>query len=251
MHRRSANALIKRLTYANVIATMALFVALGGGAYAVSVGKNSIGSKEIKNGEVKGKDIKNGQVKSSDLKNEGIKSGDLKAGSVGTDAVGDDSLTGSDVVESSLGEVPAATVAGSAGKADSAATAGSADSAAAAGDADLLDGRDSTAFGPRAFAYIDADGTVDAGAPSQGIANANVTKQFNGAYCFYGLDFPVRSISVTTSGADQVFVDSVANATIAQVHNETICNGPEQAAVTIQDIDAGTLEDEAFFVVFP
>ena len=40
-----------RLTYANVIATLALFLALGGGAaYAASLGKNSVGTKQLKPG---------------------------------------------------------------------------------------------------------------------------------------------------------------------------------------------------------
>jgi len=42
-----------RLTYANVIATLALFLALGGGAYAaVKLPKNSVGAKQLKAGAV-------------------------------------------------------------------------------------------------------------------------------------------------------------------------------------------------------
>jgi hypothetical protein len=42
--------LSSRLTYANVIATVALFLALGGGAYAAfKLPKNSVGTKQIKN----------------------------------------------------------------------------------------------------------------------------------------------------------------------------------------------------------
>ena len=41
------------LTYANVLATFAVFVVLGGGAYAaVTLPKNSVGTKQIKNGAV-------------------------------------------------------------------------------------------------------------------------------------------------------------------------------------------------------
>jgi hypothetical protein len=39
-----------RITYSNVMATLALFVALGGSAYAFSLGKNDVKSKHIKNG---------------------------------------------------------------------------------------------------------------------------------------------------------------------------------------------------------
>jgi len=42
-----------RLTYANVIATLALFIALGGGAYAATqLPKNSVGPRQIKKGAV-------------------------------------------------------------------------------------------------------------------------------------------------------------------------------------------------------
>jgi len=44
---------MKRLSYANVIATLALFVALGGGAYAATqLPKNSVGAKQLKSGAV-------------------------------------------------------------------------------------------------------------------------------------------------------------------------------------------------------
>jgi hypothetical protein len=46
-------ALARRLTYANVVATLALFVALGGGAYAATqLKKNSVGTRQLKDGAV-------------------------------------------------------------------------------------------------------------------------------------------------------------------------------------------------------
>jgi hypothetical protein len=47
-----------RITYANVMATIAVFLALGGGAYAVTVGKNSVGKKQLKKGAVVDKKVK-------------------------------------------------------------------------------------------------------------------------------------------------------------------------------------------------
>lgn len=42
-----------RLSYANVMATVAVFLVLGGGAYAAtSLPKNSVGSKQLKNGSI-------------------------------------------------------------------------------------------------------------------------------------------------------------------------------------------------------
>jgi hypothetical protein len=47
-----------RLTYANVMATIAVFAVLGGGAYAAfHLPKNSVKSRHIKNGQVKKQDL--------------------------------------------------------------------------------------------------------------------------------------------------------------------------------------------------
>lgn len=57
-----------RLTYANVISTLCLFMLLGGGAYAAAqLPKNSVGAKQIKNGAITGKKIKNGTIDASKL----------------------------------------------------------------------------------------------------------------------------------------------------------------------------------------
>jgi hypothetical protein len=66
-------AITERITYANAISTIALFVALGGAAYAVDeAAKNSVTSKSIQNHTIKSQDV------------------------------ADDALTGNDILESSL-----------------------------------------------------------------------------------------------------------------------------------------------------
>ena len=53
----------ERLTFANVISVIALFVALGGTGLAASqLGKNSVGTKQLKNNAVSAAKIKNGAV---------------------------------------------------------------------------------------------------------------------------------------------------------------------------------------------
>lgn len=69
-----------KLSYANVAATLALFLALGGGL-AVAAGK--IGSKQIKPDAVKAKHVKDGQIKSAEI-------GD---GQVGSAEIGDLQVT--------------------------------------------------------------------------------------------------------------------------------------------------------------
>jgi hypothetical protein len=59
-----------RLTYANVIATLALFLALGGAtAYAAStLGKNSVGTKQLRKNAVTGAKVKDGSLMVGDFK---------------------------------------------------------------------------------------------------------------------------------------------------------------------------------------
>lgn len=86
-----------QLSYANVVSTLCLFALLGGIGYAAAkLPKNSVGSKQVKDGSLKGVDVKG------------------------------DTLTGDDISEGSLDKVA------SASQADSAANAESADQAAIA-----------------------------------------------------------------------------------------------------------------------
>ena len=88
----------QRLTYANVMATVAAFMALGGtGALAAThLGRDSVGTGQLRRGAVTGAKVKDG------------------------------SLSGVDIVASSLGQVPAAGHADTAASADRAATAATA-----------------------------------------------------------------------------------------------------------------------------
>ncbi|HEX8103434.1 MAG TPA: hypothetical protein VF533_12530 [Solirubrobacteraceae bacterium] len=78
----------QRLTYGNVMATVAMFIALGGTSYAAA----TISGKDVKNGSLTGKDVKNRSLTGTDVKNRSLKSADIK----------DEALTGSDVKDGSL-----------------------------------------------------------------------------------------------------------------------------------------------------
>jgi hypothetical protein len=79
----------RRLTYANVMATIAVFVALGGSGYAaIKLPKNSVQSKQIKNGQVKGADIAANAVTSAKVKNGALLAADFKAGQLPAGATG-------------------------------------------------------------------------------------------------------------------------------------------------------------------
>lgn len=74
-----------RITYANVVATLALFVALGGVSVAAS---GLITGKSVKDGSLTGKDIKNSSITSGDIRNNSLLSKDFKTGQLAAGATG-------------------------------------------------------------------------------------------------------------------------------------------------------------------
>jgi len=78
-----------RLTYANVASTLALLIALSGASYAaVKLAPNSVKSRHIADGTVKGKDVAKNAIKSPQI--------------------APNQVRGADVLESTLGKVPRA-----------------------------------------------------------------------------------------------------------------------------------------------
>ncbi len=66
-----------KLNYANVIATIALFVALGGAAIAAGLPKNSVGTQQLKRGAVKAVDLRRGAVTSGKIARQAVTAGKL------------------------------------------------------------------------------------------------------------------------------------------------------------------------------
>lgn len=67
-----------RLTYANVVASLALFLALGGGAYAATkLPKNSVSSATIKDRSIKARDLGDGVVGTKQIADRSITKSDL------------------------------------------------------------------------------------------------------------------------------------------------------------------------------
>ena len=102
-----------KVTPAFVIALIALFVAMGGSAVAVTaIASNSIRSKHIANGQVKNKDLAADAVRSgkvldasltgADVADQSLTGDDVTDGTVGGADVTDGSLTGADVADDSL-----------------------------------------------------------------------------------------------------------------------------------------------------
>jgi hypothetical protein len=68
---------LPRLTYANVIASLALFIALGGAAVAAGLPKNSVGPNQIKKGAVTPKALRKGAVTSGKIAPKAVVAGKL------------------------------------------------------------------------------------------------------------------------------------------------------------------------------
>lgn len=125
--------IVSKLSYANVVATIALFVALGG----TTIAATKLHGSQIKRGTVTGKQVKSGSIPGADLRR--------------------DSITGRQVNEAKLGTVPhsrKASAADHATQADRAASAGSATRADRAATADTA---------TRATAAATADTAADSG----------------------------------------------------------------------------------------
>jgi hypothetical protein len=226
----------KRLTYANVVSSIALFIALSGAtAFAVqqlpekSVGerqlrpgavtatklrKNAVTAPKIKALAVKNGKIANGAVTLSKIGADAVNGERLSAGAVSTDKIANGAVTGDKVDESSLGEVP------SASKANFATTAGSAN--------------------PVAFAKVELDASVES-ANSKGISSANVKSPVTGTYCIKVPSFSPKGAQVTPeyNGSGGL----VAQVTIGGTGN---CPAPE---VEVQTWNGGVVVKAPFYIV--
>jgi len=137
------------LTYANVTATLALFLALGGASYAaVHVGKGSVGTEQLRNEAVSAAKIRDGAITeakiaegaigTSRLANGTVTESKLANGSVTNAKIADGAVSGAKVEASTLGTVPNAYHANEATKATH---------SEASDEAESLQGRSPTDFG--------------------------------------------------------------------------------------------------------
>ena len=85
-----------------VLATIALIVAVAGTSYALTLPRNSVGTRQLKNKAVTAKKLKTSAVSKPKI----------KKGAVNGAKVANDSLTGADILESSLAGINAARLGG-------------------------------------------------------------------------------------------------------------------------------------------
>ena len=102
---------LRKPSPALVLAFIALFAAVGGGAYAAKVAKkNSVATKSIKKGAVKSSKIGDGAVATAKLADGGVTTAKLADGAVNSAKLLDNDVKGVDVDETSFaGQCPAGT----------------------------------------------------------------------------------------------------------------------------------------------
>ncbi len=91
-----------KLTYSNVIATMALFIALGGVAVAAGLPRNSVGANQLKRGSVTAAKIRKQAVTSAKLAPKSVINGKLAENSVGPGNIGNGAVTSAKLAASSV-----------------------------------------------------------------------------------------------------------------------------------------------------
>ncbi len=95
----------RHLSVANVLSCIALFVALGGVAYAaVKIPPNAIKSRNIANQAVTNPKIKREAVTSGKIRNGGVNSVDLGAGQVTNEKLGTGAVTGKKIAKKAVSE---------------------------------------------------------------------------------------------------------------------------------------------------
>jgi hypothetical protein len=209
----------RHLSYANVMATVALFVGLGGSSYAAIV----VTGKNVKNASLTGADIKNSSLTSRDIRDRSLTLRDFKAAELPGGVAGPAGPTGPK---------------GDTGPAGLAGTPGATGPVGPRGDT----GDPGTA---RAYAYIAANGTVDP-AVSKGITSANVTHTpGSNGYCISGLAFTPQNVQATVSSTETT---TFIRADVARSGLGGCGSGANWAAVYLNGADGSSLVQRSFYV---
>lgn len=104
----------RHLTYANVMSTLAVFLVLGGSAYAAG----KISGSSLKNNSVSGKKLKSGSVSNSKLRANAVSNSKISASSVYGSRLAPNTLTDREINMAKLGKISRASTADNAGKVD-------------------------------------------------------------------------------------------------------------------------------------
>jgi hypothetical protein len=156
--------LVRQLSYANVMASIAVFLALGGVGYAASsingndIAKRTVGANKLKNATLTSKQIKQNALNGSVIEESSLGTVPSAQTAVSATTAASAKTAASATTASSATTAASASNAEHAVSADHATEATTATSAATAGDADTLDGLTSNQFFVSCFTGTDRYG---------------------------------------------------------------------------------------------
>ncbi len=106
----------RHVSYANVVSTLALFVALGGSSYAaINLPKGSVGSRELRADGVRERHLSSGAVDASSLRTGAVRRRHIGAGQIVGTHIQDGSLRLGDLLAADLKKLSESMPAGPAG----------------------------------------------------------------------------------------------------------------------------------------
>jgi hypothetical protein len=252
-----------RMSFANVVSMIALFVALGGTSIAAvtaaknsvdakAIKKNAVGASEIKKNAVRAAEINRNAVGASEIRSNAVAGGDVADGTIGSGDLGDDSVGANELGDDAVG------------------TANIVNNTVALGDLAP------EATGPRAYARIQgavlspADQRVGGPDQSRGVDaddiqhNANPPAAENtgdGVYCIGGLDFTPKSAVVSLDNTDSLpAVPGLTGGTLNHIASVAVFKGEDlgrcdaahgQLRVAIEQVNdaaAPTLANHGFII---
>ena len=88
---------LARLSYAKVVATLALFVALGGTATAATLARDSVGAPQIKTDAVRSPEIQADAVRSPEIRADAVRSSEIQDDAVRSSEIQDESIKLADI----------------------------------------------------------------------------------------------------------------------------------------------------------
>lgn len=93
----------KRLTYANVMSSIAVFLVVGGATAFAALGKNTVGTKQLKKNAVTAAKIKKNAVTSAKIKSNAITAAKIGSGAVGTGKLATNAVDGARLANGAVG----------------------------------------------------------------------------------------------------------------------------------------------------
>ncbi len=185
----------KRLTYANVMSSIAVFLMLGG---ATAFAASKIGANQLKANSVKTGKIVKEAVKAGKLAKNAVTTPKIANGAVTTEKIANDAVTGEKANESTFGTVPSAV--------------------------------NAQQGAPAAYAEIEGGGGIVDTEPSRGIVDANVTSPAPGVYC---VDLGFAPKTASGNAESEGSEDGIVSLQLGAPFNE--CPSSAEAEVRIYD----------------